>query len=124
MQATDLQGLNERLATVRDDIIAFAQDLIRTPAQSGDEANMAQRVAARMRDLDFDEVWTDEAGNVIGRVRGAQTGRTVLLATHLDTAAPGDLTAWERAPYGGDIHDEWLHGLGASSNKAAIAVQV
>jgi acetylornithine deacetylase/succinyl-diaminopimelate desuccinylase-like protein len=81
-------------------------------------------VAGRMRDLGFDDVWTDAAGNVAGRIKGQNPGRTVLLATHLDTAAPGDLALWEHDPFGAEMADGWIHGLGAASNKAAIASQV
>ncbi len=124
MQAAEIKQISDRLAGEQDAVVAFARDLIRTPGFCGDEGAVAARVAARMRELAFDEVWTDEAGNVAGIVRGAQPGRTVLLATHLDTAHPGDLALWEHDPFSAALADGWIHGLGASSNKAAIAAQV
>ncbi len=124
MQAADIQRLSDRLSDVRDDVVRFARDLVRTPAFSGEEGAMAQLVADKMRLLGFDEVWTDEVGNVVGHVKGLAPGRTVLLVTHLDTSRPADLAQWDRDALGGEIEGEWLYGLGAASNKAAIAAQV
>lgn len=124
MQAADILRLSDQLCGVREDVIRFARDLVRTPSFSGDEGALAELVAAKMRDLGYDEVWSDEVGNVVGHVRGSAPGRTVLLVTHLDTSRPSDLAQWERDAFGGDLEDDWLHGLGASSNKAAIAAQV
>jgi putative selenium metabolism hydrolase len=124
MQAADIQELTDRAAGVRDEILGFAADLIRTPGFSGEEAAVAELALARMRDLGFDEVFSDEAGNVIGLVKGIQPGRTVILVTHLDTARPTDLSEWEHDPYAGMVADGYLHGLGSSSNKAALSAQV
>jgi len=124
VQAAEIKQISETLGQDRDAVVAFARDLVSTPGFCGEEGAVAALVAERMRDLGFDDVWTDDAGNVAGRVKGAAPGRSVLLATHLDTARPGERSLWEHDPFGADLADGWLHGLGASSNKAAIACQV
>lgn len=124
MQAADFLRLSDRLKGARADVLRFASDLVRTPSFSGEEGPLAHMVAEKMRELGIGGVEIDDAGNVIGHVRGEAPGRTVLLVTHLDTSDPGDEALWEVAPFGGLIVGDWLHGLGSSSNKAALAAQV
>ena len=43
--------------TLLADCIAFAQRLIRTPSMPGQEAALAELVAAELRAVGYDEVW-------------------------------------------------------------------
>lgn len=124
MPAADLQHVNARLAGWSEDVVKFAQELVRIPSPSGGESAIALLVADRMRVLGIPDVLVDGAGNVVGRIRGAKPGKAVLLATHLDTAGPGDFTLWERPPYSGDLTNGFVHGLGAAGNKGAISAQI
>jgi putative selenium metabolism hydrolase len=103
--------------------IAFAQDLIRTPSPPGREGEVAARVRHEMERLGFDEVRTDEVGNVIGRVHGSGPGPTVLLNCHLDVVAEGDPKAWEYPPFSGALAGGFLHGRGAMDIKGPLALQ-
>ena len=61
--------------TVRfDDALAFARDLIRIPSAPGHEAEVAARVREELSRLGFEDVRADEAGNVIGVIRGTSGG--------------------------------------------------
>ena len=83
-----------------DDCIDFAQELIRTPSMSYEEADIAKLIAAELRRLAFDEVSIDEAGNVIGRIYGQNRQLPALvLNTHLDHVDPGDPDLWPIHPY-------------------------
>lgn len=53
-----------------DDCVAFAQRLIRTPSMPGEEAAIVAVVAAELKRLGYDDVWSDAAGNVFGRLHG------------------------------------------------------
>jgi succinyl-diaminopimelate desuccinylase len=56
-------------------------------------------------------------------VQGHAPGRHVVLDACLDTADLGDVAAWSRDPFSGDIDDQgWLHGRGAADSKAAAAI--
>ena len=103
--------------------LAFARDLIRIPSPPGGEGEVAARVAREMEALAFDEVRTDEAGNVIGVVRGTGKGPSVMLSCHLDVVAEGDATTWEHPPYSGEIQGGFLHGRGAMDIKGPLAIQ-
>ena len=49
-----------------DDFVEFCQRLIQTPSLSGEETQVAQLIIEKMEQLNYDEVWTDQVGNVIG----------------------------------------------------------
>ena len=103
--------------------IAFAQDLIRIPSPPGDEGAVAARVVLELERLGFDEVSSDEVGNVIGVVRGTGDGPTVMLSSHLDIVDVGDEAAWEYPPFGGVVDAGFLHGRGAMDIKGPLAIQ-
>ncbi|MBC7542077.1 MAG: YgeY family selenium metabolism-linked hydrolase [Candidatus Sericytochromatia bacterium] len=117
------EQIKARAAAYHDDLIAFAQDLIRIPSLSGAEGPLAQRILAELQKLRYDECGIDGIGNVVGILRGGD-GPAVLYASHLDHVSPGDETQWEFPPYGAVIAGEFLHGRGASDIKGAIACQV
>ena len=55
------------VAQWREPLISFTRELIRTPSLSGREGKVAALLQAEMTRLSYDQVWVDEAGNVIGR---------------------------------------------------------
>ncbi|MGE5706702.1 MAG: YgeY family selenium metabolism-linked hydrolase [Bacteroidota bacterium] len=107
----------------RNDIVGFAQELIRIPSISGEEGPIAERMAAKMRELGYDEVSIDAAGNVVGIIRGGGDG-AVLFSNHMDIVDPGEPSNWQFEPFGGTEHEGCLHGRGASDTKGAIASQI
>ena len=58
------------------------------PAPPFKEQARAAEYAKRFRDLGVQNVRIDKEGNVIGEIRGAKPGPTLMLAGHLDTVFP------------------------------------
>ncbi|MEE8163439.1 MAG: YgeY family selenium metabolism-linked hydrolase [Anaerolineae bacterium] len=123
----------------KDDLVRFAQDLIRTPSPSTKEKALAERLAEEMRRVGFPRVRHDRIGNVIGCLpstsprgepvepsghRGASTGPRLLYNGHMDTVSVSDPASWARDPYGAQIEDGVLYGLGACDMKGALAALV
>ena len=102
----------------------FAQDLVRTPSVSLNEGGVADRVEQEMQKLNYDNVFRDETGNVVGLIEGRAAEPAVLLCTHMDTVPTGDRAAWSEDPYSGRIDGRWLHGRGAADCKGGLAAQV
>lgn len=105
-----------------DAAIAFARDLIRLPGLPGDEGPVAERVAAELRDLGFQDVRLDALGSAVGRIPGGG-GAAVMLSSHLDVVDAGDPAEWEHGPFAADIADGFLHGRGAMDIKGPLALQ-
>jgi acetylornithine deacetylase/succinyl-diaminopimelate desuccinylase-like protein len=116
--------LRKHVEGLQDGIIRFTQDLVRTPSLSLCENGVAGMVGSKMRDLKFDMVFTDEIGNIVGVFRGGDPSFTVVLNSHMDTVRPDPVLAWSFPPFGGEIVDDRITGLGAADCKSGIATQV
>ena len=104
-------------------MVTFLQDLVRIPSLSTQEGALAARLAQEMKQIGFDQVWTDRIGNVTGRVGGGH-GPTLLLNGHMDTVDVGELQRWEHPPYAAVIQDGILYGRGACDMKSGLAAMV
>ncbi|HEX7048711.1 MAG TPA: M20/M25/M40 family metallo-hydrolase [Longimicrobiales bacterium] len=106
-----------------DRAIAFARDLIRIPSAPGAEGDVAARVLRELEALGFDEVRSDAAGNIIGRVEGRGRAPAVMLSSHLDVVDVGDPASWEHPPFDAVLEGGFLHGRGAMDIKGPLALQ-
>lgn len=104
--------------------VDFLQRLIQTRSMPGKEGDIAGVVAAEMGRLGYDEITSDEAGNVIGLVRGQGQAPSVMFNTHLDHVDAGDPADWPHDPFGGEVHDGVVWGRGAVDIKGPLAAQV
>ncbi len=99
------------------DAVDLLRSLIHLPSVSGEERAAAdwlsdylsERGAAPQRS--GDSVWFERAG--------AAQGKTLLLAAHIDTVAPGE--GWSVDPFGAEERVGRLYGRGAVDDKASVA---
>jgi succinyl-diaminopimelate desuccinylase len=106
-----------------EDLVGFAQRLVQIPSMSGEEGEVAALLHRQMEKLAYDEVWCDEAGNVIGRVRGG-SGPSLMLNGHMDHVDVGESARWRHPPFGGEIHGGQLWGRASVDMKGALAAMV
>ncbi len=104
--------------------VDFVQRLIRTESLPGNEGLLTGMVRQTMETLGYDEVRIDDAGNLIGLIRGRGDGPAVMFNTHLDHVAVGDPHRWPYPPFGAEIHDGKIWGRGAMDIKGPLAAQV
>ncbi len=107
----------------RADLVNFTRRLVQTPSLPGHEDRLAGLIAAEMRQLDFDDVTTDDLGNVVGWIRGGQ-GPTLMFNGHMDHVDPGPEAAWPHPPYGGDVVEDELWGRGSVDMKGPLAAMI
>ncbi len=117
MTAADRDGNDSAL-------IDLACALVRLPSVLGDENKVAEHVSREMRRLHYDHVEIDEAGNVIGIIRGLHDGPTVLLDAHMDTVDVLPADAWTHDPFGGELVGNRIYGRGSSDMKGALAAMM
>jgi formylaminopyrimidine deformylase len=127
----------DQIDGMRDEILATLSALVRVPSITpkypgldydeylGGETrcNEALRPTFEAAGCDID-MWAEEPGrdNLVGTVRGAGGGRSLILNGHIDTVPPGDPSTWTHGdPWSGHIDDGKLYGLGATDMKAGIA---
>ena len=105
-----------------NDLLSFAQDLVRIKSFPGQEEDIARFIAAKMKNLGFDEVIIDRLGNVFGRIGSGDT--SILFESHTDTVQVHDADQWDFRPFCGDIQDNFLLGRGSVDMKAGLAASV
>jgi tripeptide aminopeptidase len=106
--------------TWASDVLPLFLELAAIPSPSGDEAAVAERVRAYLRDLGIDSE-EDEAGNLLARLpaTSGEGGRPIFLCAHLDTVPPSGPI--EPVVEDGVITNARATILGAD-DKAAVAV--
>lgn len=144
----DHRALAHNLAhQYRNEVIQVMQDLVRIPSQNtapdGEELACQEYVAAFLRKtglpvdvyepdrvrgmVEHPAFWPgrDYRGrpNVSSLLEGRGGGRSLLLTGHIDTVAVGD-NVWSRPPFGADIVDGRLYGLGSIDMKGAMGAML
>ncbi|RKD22624.1 acetylornithine deacetylase [Ammoniphilus oxalaticus] len=121
----------------RQSSIDFLGELVQAQSTQGDEEQAQKIVERKLRSLGFDvDVWepagdelldhdyfysprTDFSGspNVVGLMRGAGGGRSIILNGHIDVVPEGDHKQWKDHPYSGKIEDGKMYGRGVTDMK-------
>jgi acetylornithine deacetylase/succinyl-diaminopimelate desuccinylase-like protein len=78
MQSTDLLT-----SELQEEIIEFAQGLIRIKSLSGQEEEIIRFIEKKMMALGYDEVIIDSMGNILGRIGSGE--KVILFDAHVDT---------------------------------------
>lgn len=110
------------LAEIRNELIAFTQELVRIRSYSGQEEAAVRYIADKMKLLGFDEVMIDKMGNVLGRIGAGET--VVLFDSHIDTVEVQDEKEWTVPPFSGDVVNGRLYGRGSVDMKGGAAASV
>lgn len=84
---------------------------------------MAERTIAEMKHLGFRDVHVDRIGNVVGWI-GPGHGPLLMLNSHLDTVRVSDPAAWSHEPFGAEVKNGVLYGVGACDMKGALAAMI
>src|SRR6266446_5087029 len=112
------------VGTVEDtELVELARLLASTPSVSGNEGDAVKLVIDAMNAAGFDAVRVDAAGNAIGEI-GRGAGPRLLVDGHIDSIPLHSLERWSVDPFGGEIRDGRLYGLGICDQKASIAAAV
>jgi putative selenium metabolism hydrolase len=85
---------------------------------------VARRVEAELRALQFDQIWTDTNGSVMGIIDGARPGKTLLFDAHTDTVGISPGVPWQHDPFGAQIDGDAIFGRRAADLKGALAAMV
>lgn len=115
-------------------------DLVRIPSLGGAEEMAVRRLAEWLVRTGAEvDSWTESPSElqrhpdypghevdravvpvVMGRVRGARPGPTLLLTGHVDVVPAGEWTQWTREPFSGRIDGDRLYGRGSADMKAGL----
>ncbi|MEL7648181.1 MAG: M20 family metallopeptidase [Sedimentibacter sp.] len=109
------------------DVVKLTQELIRIPSHKyteNREAAVAEFIYEYCTKHGLEAEYQEVEGprkNVLVRLRGKGTGKTLLFNGHIDTVPPYEMTV---EPYGGLIVDSFVTGRGANDMKGAVACMI
>jgi len=107
----------------RTSLVPFLRDLVQIPSPSTQENAVAGRIIEEMEQLGFRDVRADRVGNVVGWV-GPGHGPLLMFNGHMDTVRVSDAAAWSRDPFGAEVEDGVLYGLGSCDMKGGLAAMI
>lgn len=119
--------LNEdlRRAVKDSDPMPLLQELVRTPSHPGTERQeeatasvLARFLQSRSIQVNLHEVRPGRP-NLVARLPGLGTGRSLMLCGHTDTVPPDAVAKID--PFGAEIRDGRLYGRGSCDMKGALA---
>ena len=128
-----------------DDQIAFTQRLVAMPSLRGHEHPIQDFVFTQLKSRGYatdrfamdpkaiaahpgGSFWSDEHSDapiIVGIHRPRQeTGRSLILQSHLDVVPEGLHDMWSGPPFSGRIDGDWMYGRGAADMKAGAAANI
>ena len=85
--------------------------LIKHKSLSCSERETAEELKRMMLEAEFDEVFIDGLGNVIGRIGKGK--KVIAIDGHIDTVDAGNIENWSIDPFGGEIENGYVQGRGS-----------
>lgn len=104
-------------------VIELAQQLIRRPSLSPDDAGCQAMLIARLEAIGF-HVEPMHIGDTLNFWATRGQGETLAFAGHTDVVPPGDANRWISPPFEPSIRDGMLFGRGAADMKGSLAAMV
>ncbi len=131
---TETSDLVDQVETHRDDMVEMLSGLIRIPALGPESGGQGERAKAdwladycRGHGFDVEEYTTPddrvESGgrpNLVVRVPGVDTSRTLWVMSHIDVVPPGDESKWDTPPFEPVERDGRLYGRGSEDNGQSL----
>lgn len=105
------------------DPVQLTADLLRCPSVTPAEGGALVLLETLLSGAGFICTRVDRGGvsNLFARWGGQTNGRTFGFNGHTDVVPVGDVAAWTRGPFSGEIVDGWLWGRGATDMKSGVA---
>ncbi|MBF9015752.1 MULTISPECIES: YgeY family selenium metabolism-linked hydrolase [unclassified Oceanispirochaeta] len=106
----------------RDYTAKLLSEMVKIKSYSSEEEAVCRKIKEMCEEAGFDEVYFDGLGSVIGRVGNGP--KILAFDAHIDTVTTGDLSAWEKDPFSGEIDDTYVWGRGTSDQKGGAASMI
>lgn len=112
---------------VANEAVILTQELVRIPSHKdveNRESNVAEFIYNYCKEKGLEVEFQEVEGlrrNVIARLRGNGTGKTLMLSGHIDTVPPYEMTI---NPFGAEIVDGYVLGRGTNDMKGAVACMI
>ena len=117
-----IQEIKTKAERYRDSTAALLSDLVKIPSYSGQEEDVCKKIKELCEQAGCDEVRIDGLGSVVARIGSGQ--KVLAFDAHIDTVETGNLTAWEKDPFSGEIDGNYVYGRGSTDQKGGAASMI
>jgi len=104
-------------------VLDLAQQLIRRPSLSPDDAGCQEIMIARLKAIGF-KIEAMNFGDTLNFWATRGEGKTLAFAGHTDVVPTGDHSLWVTGPFEPALRDGMLYGRGAADMKGSLAAMV
>jgi acetylornithine deacetylase len=138
------ERINQAVESLRAEALALLQSLVRIPSLPGHEKDVQDVIAAEMNGMGLElDIWDPvdpelqahpayvpsaipytERPNVVGTLKGAGLGKTLIFNGHVDVVPTGEEGKWTHSPWSGDFSDGKVYGRGSADMKAGCVVNL
>jgi putative selenium metabolism hydrolase len=117
-----IEQINKLAEKYRDYTAENLAKLVKIKSLSQEEEEVQLELKRQMEEADFDEVFNDGLGNVIGRIGNGK--KILAFDGHMDTVDFGNMQNWDFDPLSGEIKDGYVHGRGTVDQEGGPAAFV
>lgn len=132
-----IQKIEAYMDAHQDDAVALLREMVQQPSVQGHEKGVQEVVIKKLKGLNLQvDVWDPQASelegnpyyiasrntyagspNVVGALKGAGGGKSIILNGHIDVVPEGDLTQWNQPPFSGHMAGGKMYGRGTTDMK-------
>jgi len=116
------QKIREKTEGYSDYTARNLSEIVKIQSLSGEEAAVIEKLEILLGDAGFDEVFTDDLGNLIGKIGDGP--KILAFDAHIDTVDTGDISQWDFEPFCGEIRDGNVLGRGSVDQKGGAAAMI
>ena len=133
--------INKAINDNKDDIIAFVQELVRTPSLANHESGVQQIIHNKLNsiglsskiipvifsELEHHPAFNDDGFSPDSRInvtavwKGKNNAKSLILNGHVDVVPIGPEKLWDDDPFSGNIIDGKIYGRGSCDMKAGLS---
>lgn len=118
-KAEEIRALSEKYREYTTECLSR---MVRIPSFSGREEEVCKEIKKMCEEANFDEVYIDGLGSVVGRVGNGP--KKLAFDAHIDTVEIGDINQWDFDPFLGDVKDGLVRGLGTADQAGGAAAMI
>ncbi len=108
----------------KNETVELCRKLISTRSYSGEENGVVDVIKSAFNNMGFDDFFIDDYGNIIGHIKGEESGKSILFDGHMDTVPVIDKSEWKYPPFAAEIHEGKMYGRGTSDMKGALCAMI
>ncbi|MCA1743715.1 MAG: M20 family metallo-hydrolase, partial [Desulfovibrionales bacterium] len=130
-----MSNILNHISNQRDTVVELQKKLTAIPALGPDNGGQGEKekadfLVSYLKKSGYDEIIeinapdSRSAGgyrpNIIARIPGKESKRTLWIISHIDIVPPGDLKLWESDPYILRVEDDLIYGRGVEDNQQGM----